>query len=135
MSYLKQRAGEKDRPGIFKTKAEKGFIYGLPIVMNYAVMYADALDRNSAQFKATLNQLIVALFNAKTQTLLSRGVSQNALSNNGNKSQRTCRSVEAIKTHLYGNTSCRHAWARIGMCHRMAPHCKRLRVAMIRTNV
>lgn len=99
--------GEKDRPGIFKTKAEKGFIYGLPIVMNYAVMHEDALDRNSGQFKALFNQLIVALFSAKAQTLLSRGVSQNALSNNGNKSQRTCRSVEVIKNHLYGNTSYR----------------------------
>ena len=29
-----------DRPGFFKAKdiAEAGFIYGLPIVMNYAVM-------------------------------------------------------------------------------------------------
>lgn len=80
MSYLKLRAGEKDRPGIFKTKAEKGFIYGLPIAMNYAVMYADALDRDSAQFKATFNQLIVDLFNAKAQTLSWRGVSQKALS-------------------------------------------------------
>ena len=32
---------EKDRPGIAEIKAiaEEGFIYGLPIVMNYAVMY------------------------------------------------------------------------------------------------
>ena len=32
---------EKNAPGIAETKniAEEGFIYGLPIVMNYAVMY------------------------------------------------------------------------------------------------
>jgi hypothetical protein len=43
-----------DRPGFFKAKdiAEAGFIYGLPIVMNYAVMYEYAIDRNSGQFKA-----------------------------------------------------------------------------------
>jgi len=48
-----------DRPGFFKAKdiAEEGFIYGLPIVMNYAVMYAYAVDRNSGQFKAPFNQI------------------------------------------------------------------------------
>src|SRR6201984_3273978 len=48
-----------DRPGFFKAKdiAEAGFIYGLPIVMNYAVMYEYAVDRNSGQFKAPFNQL------------------------------------------------------------------------------
>ncbi len=47
------------RPGFFKAKdiAEAGFIYGLPIVMNYAVMYAYAVDRNSGQFKAPFNQI------------------------------------------------------------------------------
>ena len=35
--------------------AEEGFIYGLPIVMNYAVMYEYAVDRNSGQFKAPFN--------------------------------------------------------------------------------
>jgi hypothetical protein len=48
-----------DRPGFFKAKdiAEAGFIYGLPIVMNYAVMYEYAVDRNSGQFKAPFNQI------------------------------------------------------------------------------
>jgi hypothetical protein len=48
-----------DRPGFFKAKdvAEAGFIYGLPIVMNYGVMYEYAVDRNSGQFKATFNQI------------------------------------------------------------------------------
>jgi len=37
--------------------AEEGFIYGLPIVMNYAVMYEYAVDRNSGQFKAPFNEI------------------------------------------------------------------------------
>ena len=47
------------RPGFFKAKdiAEAGFIYGQPIVMNYAVMYEYAVDRNSGQFKAPFNQI------------------------------------------------------------------------------
>jgi hypothetical protein len=48
-----------DRPGFLKAKdiAEAGFIYGLPIVMNYAVMHEYAIDRNSGQFKAPFNQI------------------------------------------------------------------------------
>ncbi|NVO17529.1 MAG: DUF1254 domain-containing protein [Rhodoplanes sp.] len=47
------------RPGFFKAKdiAEAGFIYGLPIVMNYGVMYEFAVDRTSPQFKAPFNQI------------------------------------------------------------------------------
>jgi hypothetical protein len=47
------------KPGIAETKAiaEEGFIYGLPIVMNYAVMYAYSVDPNSGQFKAPFNQI------------------------------------------------------------------------------
>ena len=50
---------EADRPGMAETKAiaEEGFIYGLPIVMNYAVMYDYAVDRRSGQWKAPFNQL------------------------------------------------------------------------------
>lgn len=46
-------------PGIAETKAiaEEGFIYGLPIVMNYAVMYDFVVDKNSGQFKAPFNQI------------------------------------------------------------------------------
>jgi hypothetical protein len=46
-------------PSIAETKAiaEEGFIYGLPIVMNYAVMYEYAVDRNSDQFKAPFNEI------------------------------------------------------------------------------
>ena len=35
----------------------KRFIYGLPIVMNYAVMYEYAVDKNSGQYKAPFNQI------------------------------------------------------------------------------
>jgi hypothetical protein len=46
-------------PSIAETKsiAEKAFIYGLPIVMNYAVMYEYAVDKDSGQFKAPFNQI------------------------------------------------------------------------------
>ncbi|MBY3021780.1 DUF1254 domain-containing protein [Rhizobium leguminosarum] len=37
--------------------AEEGFIYGLPLVMNYAVMNEFAVDRNSGQFKAPFNDI------------------------------------------------------------------------------
>jgi len=45
---------EEDRPSIAETKiiAEEGFIYGLPIVMNYAVLYQFNLDKTSSQYKA-----------------------------------------------------------------------------------
>ncbi len=47
------------RPGFFKARdiAEEGFVYGLPIVMNYGVMYEYAVDRTSSQFKAPFNQI------------------------------------------------------------------------------
>src|SRR5438046_7772730 len=46
-------------PSIAEVKAiaEEGFIYGLPLVMNYAVMYEYAVDRNSGQFKAPFNEI------------------------------------------------------------------------------
>jgi len=46
-------------PSIAETKAiaEEGFIYGLPLVMNYAVMYEYAVDKNGSQFKAPFNQI------------------------------------------------------------------------------
>jgi hypothetical protein len=37
--------------------SEEGFIYGLPIVMNYEVMYEYAVDRDSRHFKAPFNQI------------------------------------------------------------------------------
>jgi hypothetical protein len=46
-------------PGIAETKAiaEEAFIYGLPIVMNYAVMHEYAVDTKGSQYKAPFNQI------------------------------------------------------------------------------
>ncbi len=46
-------------PGIAETKAiaEEAFIYGLPIVMNYAVMQEFSVDKNSGQYKAPFNTM------------------------------------------------------------------------------
>jgi hypothetical protein len=46
-------------PGIAETKAiaEEAFIYGLPLVMNYAVMNEFAVDTKSSQFKAPFNEI------------------------------------------------------------------------------
>jgi len=56
---LSAPAAKAEWPGILEAKeiAEEGFIYGLPIVMNYAVMYAYAVDPDSGQFKAPFNQI------------------------------------------------------------------------------
>jgi hypothetical protein len=47
-------------PGIKETFdiAEEGFIYGLPIVMNYAVMYAFCVDKKSGQYKGPFNKIV-----------------------------------------------------------------------------
>ena len=46
-------------PSIAETKAiaEEAFIFGLPIVMNYAVMNEFVLDKNSGQYKAPFNTI------------------------------------------------------------------------------
>ena len=48
-----------DWPSLLEAKdiAEEGFIYGLPLVMNYAVMQEFAVDKNSGQFKAPFNEI------------------------------------------------------------------------------
>jgi hypothetical protein len=45
-------------PAETKAIAEEGFIYGLPIVMNYGVMYDYCVDKNSGQYKAPFNQIL-----------------------------------------------------------------------------
>lgn len=40
-----------------KHNEEFAHIYGLPIVMNYAIMYDYAVDKNSGQFKAPFKQI------------------------------------------------------------------------------
>jgi hypothetical protein len=46
-------------PSLADTKAiaQEGFVWGLPIVMNYAVMNEFAVDSTSSQFKAPFNEL------------------------------------------------------------------------------
>ena len=46
-------------PSIAETEAiaEEGFIYGLPLVMNYAVMHEFAVDTQCSQFKAPFNEI------------------------------------------------------------------------------
>lgn len=59
------RAGAEDAahgaavPSLSEVKAiaAEGFIYGLPIVMNYAVLYDFVIDRNSGQWKAPFNEI------------------------------------------------------------------------------
>jgi hypothetical protein len=47
------------RPGFFTARdiAEAGFIYGLPIVMNYGVMYEFCVDKTSGQYKGPFNTI------------------------------------------------------------------------------
>ncbi len=44
-------------PAETKAIAEEGFIYGLPIVMNYAAMYEYCVDKSSGQYKAPFYQI------------------------------------------------------------------------------
>jgi hypothetical protein len=50
---------QSGRPRFIEVKdiAERGFIYGLPLVMNYGVMYEFVIDKNSSQYKAPFNQI------------------------------------------------------------------------------
>lgn len=59
------QAGKADQaagiaaPSIAETKAiaEEAFIYGLPVVMNYAVMIEFCVDKNSGQYKGPFNTI------------------------------------------------------------------------------
>jgi hypothetical protein len=53
------RAAAPSRAGFFAAKdiAEAGFIFGLPIVMNYGVMYDFVINKNSGQYKAPFNTI------------------------------------------------------------------------------
>jgi len=44
-------------PDTAKAIAEEAAIYGLPMLMNYSVMYQFAIDENSSQYKAPFNQI------------------------------------------------------------------------------
>jgi hypothetical protein len=55
----KDVAGGAPAPGIEEVKAiaEAGFVYGLPIVMNYGVMNEYIIDKGSGQWKAPFNEI------------------------------------------------------------------------------
>src|SRR5215207_8252990 len=55
----KAEKSDATKPSIAETKAiaEEGFIYGLPVVMNCAVMYEYFVDKNSGQYKAPFNTI------------------------------------------------------------------------------
>jgi hypothetical protein len=58
-SALAMAQDKAEWPNLLEAKdiAEEGFIYGLPLVMNYAVMHEFAVDPKSSQFKAPFNQI------------------------------------------------------------------------------
>ena len=53
----KDAANAVPSPSVAEVKAiaEEGFVYGLPIVMNYGVMYEYIIDKDSGQYKAPFN--------------------------------------------------------------------------------
>jgi hypothetical protein len=55
----KEAAAGVPAPSIAEVKAiaEDGFVYGLPLVMNYAVMNEFVVDKNSGQYKAPFNTI------------------------------------------------------------------------------
>jgi hypothetical protein len=55
----KEAAAGVPAPSIAEVKAiaEEAFIYGLPLVMNYGVMYEFVIDKNSNQYKAPFNTI------------------------------------------------------------------------------
>lgn len=54
-----QTAGGAGRAGFLKARdiAAQAYVFGLPIVMNYGVMYEYIVDRNSGQWKAPFNTI------------------------------------------------------------------------------
>jgi hypothetical protein len=52
-------AATSSRPGFFAAKniAEAGYVFGLPLVMNYGVMYEFVIDKSSSQYKAPFNTI------------------------------------------------------------------------------
>ncbi len=53
---LAQSTGPDDEAARIQAIAEEVYIYGLPIVMNYAVLYSYAVDTRSTQYKAPFGQ-------------------------------------------------------------------------------
>lgn len=73
IAQAEEKKGNKLDFAEVRAIAEEGFIYGLPIVMNYAVMYEYAVDRHSGQYKAPFNQICNAsrVFTYKDTTVIS----------------------------------------------------------------
>jgi hypothetical protein len=59
LSLPRPALAQASRPGPVGAveAAEAAFVFGLPIVMNYTVLYEFAVDRNSGQFKAPFNTM------------------------------------------------------------------------------
>src|SRR5450755_3060323 len=57
--FISAGSAQTQWPDIREAKAiaEEGFIYGLPLVMNYAVMNEFAVDAKGSQFRAPFNQI------------------------------------------------------------------------------
>ncbi len=56
---LPAKAAAPSRPGFIAAKdiAEAGYIFGLPIVMNYGTMYEFVIDKHSGQYKGPFNTI------------------------------------------------------------------------------
>ena len=50
-------AGNHAQQQLKPKRSQRGLVYGLPIVMNYAVMYEGFIDKTSSQYKTTFNQI------------------------------------------------------------------------------
>ncbi|WP_417767544.1 DUF1254 domain-containing protein [Stappia sp.] len=59
LAVTPQTAGAQEAlaAGEAKSIAEEAAIYGLPMMMNYSVMYQFAIDKSSSQYKAPFNQI------------------------------------------------------------------------------
>ena len=53
VAYSKNEGQSSSHKDIY----QEAYVYGFPMVMNYGIMYAYFVDRNSGQFKAPFNQL------------------------------------------------------------------------------
>ena len=67
--------GEQNRPSVAEARAiaEEGFVYGLPIVMNYAVMHSFVLDKTSKEYKGPFNTVAneARVFTYKDTTIVT----------------------------------------------------------------
>ena len=57
--FARPISAQTEKPSVaeLKTIAEEGFIYGLPLVMNYAINYKYWVDKSSSQYKCPFNQI------------------------------------------------------------------------------